>query len=607
MSNKNRQITEQDILQATWREKWLAYRAFLKIIIAANPRLAFFRGILLALGAFLQPIEIYVFSLFIAAIATGKTVDAPLYITVVVLAYGFRILVINLTYSRIDDWFSRNASLAVQQKIFDHMARLEPERLTREDVRRDLDFVREDLWRLNNLSSNTEWLIRSCLKFIGAAGLALVAPWWTTGLIIVHAFLEAMTHGAESKTEIWTSTWNSLDGRRIEYTRYLFLGSEEFRELRLLDATSRLLRKLKASASRIVQRFRHAAFISARNRTLLTFLHVGAYGLVISILGMEAFSGPAALATLYVAINLFGLMGEALSGISSAYNHLAADLGILSRVHHLISLPPEIEHGLPIPKGPLVIQFQNVSYRYPEARKDALQNVTVTLREGEHLAIVGENGAGKSTFLRLLSGLEKPTRGRMLVNGLPLESYRPAEWRHAFHLMLQGAKLYQDFVRENLLFGEPKGRWKKEAFSLERGVAIAGADAVIREVPEGYETFLGDWAAPPGIVPHRVSGGQQQKLLIARSLIHGGRILGFDEPTSSMDTIAEKAFFDRLHDAMAGRGLIFISHRFSTVRRASRILVFHEGRLIEDGEHDLLLSRGGEYAKLYTEQAQWYA
>lgn len=172
--------------------------------------------------------------------------------------------------------------------------------------------------------------------------------------------------------------------------------------------------------------------------------------------------------------------------------------------------------------------------------------------------------------------------------------------------MLQDARLYQDFVKDNLMYGF-QGRKKNSSIPFEESNKIAGADVVIDFLPRGHQTFIGDWAAPPGIVPHRVSGGQQQRLLISRTLIHGGRIIGFDEPTSAMDANAEMKFFERMLQAAEDRGLIFISHRFSTVRRASRIFVFDEGRLIEDGSHVELMSKNGKYAELYKQQAQWYA
>ncbi len=588
------------------KDKFRAYARFIGIIWRDNPALTTFRFVMLFLGAFLQPLEVYFFALFITAIASGQTERAPFLIAVVIASYGLRHLVTEVTYSRIDDWFTRSASLASEQYIYKHLATLDPEALNRPEIRRSLDFVREDLWRLNRLAERSEWLVRSILKFTGTLALALAAPWWVTVVALADAALQAFNLYLESSKEVWASTWNSLEGRRLEYTKFLLLNTDEFRELRVLGAEKTVLDKREAACKNVLGRFRKMAMLSVRNRTVLSVIHVAAYAAVIVILGREAFAGPAALAALYVALNLFGLMGDALNGISGSVTALWADTEILAYMNRLLKFAPERITGSKIPHEPLTITFDRVSYRYPNAKKDAVSDVSLTIREGEHLAMVGENGAGKSTLLRLISGLIQPTKGRVLLNDKPLCAYRPRAWREAFHLMLQEANIYQDFVRDNLQYGAPDGK-RALGFALPQSTKIAGADVVIEALPEKYKTFLGDWAAPPGITPHQVSGGQRQRLIIARTLIHGGRIIGFDEPTSAMDANAEMRFFDHLLEASGKRGLIFISHRFSTVRRADRIFFFHAGKLKEQGSHEQLIARQGKYAELYNQQAQWYS
>jgi ATP-binding cassette subfamily B protein len=604
MANQTSVVEKQ--LNFPAKDRFRAYARFLGVIRRAHPWLTAFRFTLIVLSAFLQPIEVYFFAKFITAIAQGQAAQAPFLIGVVIASYGLRYFVNEVTYSRLDAWFARASSLASEQAIYEHVARLDPEALNRHEVRRSLDFVREDMWRLNRLADNTEWLLRSILKFVGTLALALTAPWWVTAVTLADAALQAANLWFESSKEVWASTWNSLEGRRLEYTRFLFLNTEEFREIRLLGAEKTVLRKRDAARANVLARFREVAFLSARNRTLLAGLHVAAYAAVILVLGRAAFDGPESLAVLYVALNLFGLMGEALNGLSGSVTSLWADANILAYMNRLLDFTPERTTGFAIPQANLKLELKDVTYRYPGAARDALTGITFTVNEGEHLAFVGENGAGKSTLLRLLSGVIQPTRGQILLNGRPLQAYKPAAWRAAFHLMLQDAKIYQDFVRDNLLYGAPGGR-RIRGLPLEQSVGIAGADVVIDALPEGYRTFLGNWAAPPGITPHQVSGGQRQRLIIARSLIHGGRILGFDEPTSAMDANSEMRFFENLLKAAGGRGLIFISHRFSTVRRADRIFVLDEGKLIEQGSHEQLLDRGGKYAELYRQQAQWYA
>jgi ABC-type multidrug transport system fused ATPase/permease subunit len=588
-------------------EKFRAYRHFLRLIWRANPRLAAFRFGLLVLGSFLQPLEVYVFSLLIAAIAANQGERIMPYVAIVLAAYGVRHFVVEATYSKMNDWFDRSSGFATQFSIFEHLSRLEPDTLSKPEVRRRLDYVREEIWRLNRLPDRTEWFMRSVLKLIGALGLAWVAPWWVSVLVILDAALQALNSYIESNSDLWVASFNSLEGRLFEYARYIFMMGDEFREIKLLGAAERILAKVHSSCGRILVKFRRAAFRSLARRMLFGIFHVGAYAVVIILLGREAMAGAAALSALYIGLNLFGLMGEALSGITGSLNQLSTDLGVLTHVYRLFKLPPEPNTGKRLPEHKLKIEFKGVSFRYPGAKREAVEGVNLVIREDEHLAVVGENGAGKSTFLRLLSGLDKPTAGEILINGIPLQDYRQKDWRRAFHLMLQNARLFQDFTEDNLRYGEPPHVWRKMAFGMERGLHISGADAVIRDLPEGLRTFIGTWAAPPDISPHQASGGQEQRLLIARTLIHGGRILGFDEPTSAMDALAETAFFDRLNQAMRGKGLIYISHRFSTVRRAERIIVFHEGKLVEQGSHEELMARHGKYAEMYSEQAKWYA
>ncbi|MEK7481714.1 MAG: ABC transporter ATP-binding protein, partial [Patescibacteria group bacterium] len=593
-------------LRFSAKEKFYAYARFLGIIWHAHPVLTSLRFALTFLGAFLQPVEVYFFAKFIAAIAEGDIHQAPFLIGIVIASYGLRHIVSELTYSRMDDWFARASSLASEHAIYAHVTKLDPEALNHPEIRRSLDFVREDLWRLKRLADRTEWLVRSVLKFIGTLALAVAAPWWVTLVALADAALQAVNLWIESKKEIWAAVWNSLEGRKLEYTRYLFLNTDEFRELRMLGAEKAILAKRELARQNVLARFRDIALMSLRNRTVLACLHIVAYTFVILILGRAAFDGPAALATLYIALNLFGLMGDALNGMSGAVTTIWADTEILAYINRLLNFELERISGLKIPRESLTLKLEHVAYRYRNAKRDALSDITLTIREGEHLAMVGENGAGKSTLLKLLSGLILPTRGRILLNGKPLSDYQPIAWRGAFHLLLQDTRLYQDFVRDNLMYGAQTGK-HAPGFSMPQSVAIAGANTIIDALPQGYRTFLGDWAAPPDIVAHQVSGGQRQRLVIARTLIHGGRIIGFDEPTSAMDANAEMRFFERLLKTAGKRGLIFISHRFSTVRRADRIFVLHDGKLAGQGSHDELIEQNKKYAELYRQQAQWYS
>ncbi len=589
-----------------WRDLLRAYVRFLVLQWRANRGLTSLRIFLQLLSATMQSLQIFFFGMLVASVTSGSTDRAYTFVIGTAISYGLQKFADNILQSKIADWGERSVTLAAHDAVYLHLAKIAPERLLEPDIRRDLDYVREEMWRINSLPAYTEQLFRSIIQLIGAMSLATTAPWWVMALVFGVAIFQGLDASFEAKNDMWAASWNSLDGRRIEYTRYVFMMGEDFRELRLLGAAPRLLERFREASGRVLARYKKTGLSSAMARFVLAFAQGVAYAVILFIFAPQAFRNPALLGSLYVSLNLFGLVGEGLGGMTTSIARLTANAGILARVDHVFRIPEETDQGFQIPRSPLVVEFRNVGYHYPGTERFALRNLSLTLRENEHVAIVGENGAGKSTFLRLLATLDRPSEGEIFLNGKPLDSYKPSEWRRAFHLLMQGGKLYQDFIQDNLLFGEPDARWAKHAIPVGRALKISGADAVVRELKDGMNTFIGDWVAPPGIEPHNVSGGQTQRLLISRTLVHGGRLIAFDEPTSAMDALAETAFFEKLHTSMKGKGIIYISHRFSTVRRASRILVFANGSMVEDGSHEELLKKGGEYANLYNEQAKWY-
>jgi ATP-binding cassette subfamily B protein len=247
------------------------------------------------------------------------------------------------------------------------------------------------------------------------------------------------------------------------------------------------------------------------------------------------------------------------------------------------------------------VVFEGVTFAYPGSEVPVLDGLDLVLEPGQSVAIVGENGAGKTTLLKLLAGLYRPTAGRILVDGRDLRDVEPREWRRRL------AVIFQDFTRfelsafENVALADPT---VPQAAGLARAAAAAaGAGAIVDGLPQGWSTVLS--RAYTGGVD--LSGGQWQRIALARALYGaavGGQVLILDEPTASLDVGAEVALFDQLLAHAAGCTAIVVSHRFSTVRRAGRIVVLADGHLVEDGAHADLMARGGRYARLFGLQAQ---
>jgi ATP-binding cassette subfamily B protein len=246
------------------------------------------------------------------------------------------------------------------------------------------------------------------------------------------------------------------------------------------------------------------------------------------------------------------------------------------------------------------IVFEHVTFRYPGTDVRVLDDISVEIEPGETVALVGRNGAGKSTFVKLLCRLYDPDEGRILLDGTDIATVDPAELRAAIGGMFQDFVSYQATAGENIGLGEVARI--EDAEAVAASARNAGAAPLIEGLPRGYETALGKWFGKGT----QLSGGEWQKVALARSFMRTAPVLVLDEPTSALDAQAEYELFARIRSLAEGRTAVFISHRFSTVRKADRIFLFHEGRLAEQGTHAELMGLAGHYAELFTLQASAY-
>ena len=246
------------------------------------------------------------------------------------------------------------------------------------------------------------------------------------------------------------------------------------------------------------------------------------------------------------------------------------------------------------------ITFENVGFQYPNSDFWALRHLTFHLEVGEKLALVGENGAGKTTLVKLLARMYDPTEGRILIDGVDLKDYDLKALRD--HIGI----IFQDYVRfylkasENIAVGNIQQRGDQPVITEAAQKSLA--DPLIQKFPEKYEQMLGKRFSG-GI---ELSGGEWQKIALARAYMRDAQILILDEPTASLDARAEYEVFQRFTELTSGKTAVLISHRFSTVRMADRILVLKGGTLNEIGSHEELLAHGGLYAELFQLQAQGY-
>jgi ATP-binding cassette subfamily B protein len=247
------------------------------------------------------------------------------------------------------------------------------------------------------------------------------------------------------------------------------------------------------------------------------------------------------------------------------------------------------------------IRFEEVSYRYPGQERWALDGVTLTIPPGESIALVGANGAGKTTLVKLLTRLYRPTAGSIWLDGRTLDDWPIETLRNRISVVLQDFNQYHFSARENIGLGSIDHL--DSDTRIKRAIAMAGADPVIAALPRGLETPLGRWF-DDGV---ELSGGQWQKLALARAFMREeADIVVLDEPTASLDPEAEHAVFDRFRELARGKTALLISHRLAAARSVDRILMFDQGRIVEEGSHADLLARGSSYARLFALQAEQY-
>ncbi|MBR6647159.1 MAG: ABC transporter ATP-binding protein, partial [Clostridia bacterium] len=295
---------------------------------------------------------------------------------------------------------------------------------------------------------------------------------------------------------------------------------------------------------------------------------------------------------------------EAAESFSGAFTALRTNNDYLEIFFDYLDTPTEMHYGtIPTEKrmdNKYDIEFHNVSFRYPESDSYALKNVNLKFAVGDSIAVVGMNGSGKTTMIKLLCRLYDPTEGYITLNGIDIQKYDYEDYLDLFSVVFQDFRLFSFSVGENVSaqvdFDEEKV-WS----SLEK----AGMLERVKAMPKGLRTPVYKDFEEDGV---EISGGEAQKLAISRALYKDAAFVILDEPTASLDPIAENEIYSRFNDMVKDKTAVYISHRLSSCRFCDRILVFHEGRLIQDGSHKKLLEdTQGKYYELWNAQAQYYA
>ncbi|HKC20540.1 MAG TPA: ABC transporter ATP-binding protein [Candidatus Dormibacteraeota bacterium] len=429
---------------------------------------------------------------------------------------------------------------------------------------------------------------------------------WILAIIVllspVPAFIADTRYGWRGYN---IARWGSRLLRRMTYMVSLVTTDSFAKEVKLFGLGDYFIERYRLIAnvfyetqrSQVVRRYMTGFALGNLSTivTSLTYLYIA----------LQAIAGRLSLGALtaytQAAIQVQNSIQSILGGFSGMYEH---NLYLNNLVELMAKQPslPVSDSIVPVP-SPLrgEIRFEGVTFVYPGSETKALDDVSFTVAAGETLAVVGRNGAGKTTLFKLICRLYDPTSGRILIDGIDIRDFEPSDLRRHIGAMFQDYVDYQATAAENIGLGNVPSINDRD--SVVRASKQAGSDDLIAKLPAGYETALGKWF-DAGV---NLSGGEWQKVALARAFMRAdARVLLLDEPTSALDAQAEYDLFERLRSLTSGRTAVYISHRFSTVRRADRIVFLEHGRLVEEGTHEVLMRLNGRYARLFRMQASAY-
>lgn len=434
-------------------------------------------------------------------------------------------------------------------------------------------------------------------------GLAVYAPWLLAllALALVPAFLGEAHFNAQSYSLAYSWT---PERRELDYLRYVGASDETAKEVKMFGLNDYLAERYRTLADRYYRANRQLAVRRAGWGGLLsavgTLGYYAAYAVIVYRTAVGAFS----VGDLTFLAGSFGRMRSLLEGMLQAFSSVSGQALYLADLFSFFEIRPRVASAPGAPDVPEPIRdgftFEGVGFRYPGSDVWAVRGLSFTLRAGEALALVGENGAGKTTLVKLLARLYDPDEGRILLDGRDLREYSLASLRSAVGVIFQDFVRYHLTASENIAVGRIAER--EDRPRIETSAQRSLADAVIASLPEGYDQTLGR-RFKTGV---DLSGGQWQKVALGRAYMRDAQLLILDEPTAALDARAEYEVFERFKDLTQGKTAVLISHRFSTVRMADRILVLDGGRVEEIGTHEELLASGGRYAELFELQAQGY-
>lgn len=457
-------------------------------------------------------------------------------------------------------------------------------------------------WQLPDYLRIFSYLFNNIIAFVAAFIVLLPFGWWIpvlVSIITIPRFYLQAKYGA-IKWSIWGS--GAPQAKKLWYLNYLLQEPMTVRETRISQSSESLLNKFKEIQQYLFNLSKSALDKYLRALTIPPIIEA----IVIFVVAYQflppVIAGTLTIGSFSLLINMLEQLGSRSANASAHFAQIYESNLYVNHYFEFLALPPLIKTA----KNPVVfeelkppkIEFRNVSFNYPGGPK-VLDSASFIIEPGESVALVGHNGAGKTTIVKLLCRFYDVSSGEILINDINIKDLDLSRWYKFLGTLFQEFVKYHFTVRENIFLGAPD---KKDENAMREAAIKSGAAEFIEQLPKKYDTILGKEFEDG----EEISGGQWQKLAIARAFYEEPPVLILDEPTSAIDAEAEYEIFNNLEKQYKNKNLILVSHRFSTVRNASKIIVIEQGEIIEVGSHEELMKLGGKYAKLFLIQAKSY-
>lgn len=453
------------------------------------------------------------------------------------------------------------------------------------------------------MRTGSDCLTRLSVVIVGVIIMGTLHPLLIL-LMCVTAFLSFLSNdrmNAHNKKTVWDvlAPW----WRKNRYMNNISTDFKAAKDIRIFHLNDWLGEKLHSlNRYRVKMQIKNEKcwfFINLLDNILWAISQIGIYALITYEVVENQLSVANAFLYVSTAGNFYESMNTVLKNISALRqrNREVNDFrSVLDFAGGTLDDQPEMA---PVTER-YEFEFENVSFRYPKAEKYALKNLSLKIAPGERLAVVGLNGAGKTTFIKLLLRLYEPTEGRILLNGVDISTYNKRSYYHLFAPLFQEVELFAFPLQENISMQTPE---ETDGERVEECLKMAGFEESLKKLPDGRMTEVLKVIDDKGV---DFSGGEKQKLALARALYKDAPIVVLDEPTAALDALAEYELYQNFNSMIGNKSAIYISHRLSSTRFCEHVAMFKDGEMIEYGTHEGLLAEKGEYAEMFTLQAQYY-